>query len=250
MDAESSTRRSKNARTSGRSASIPRPARSSAGRNASSAGALTDVDWSPGGERLVLVQRSEPWESLAVIRADGSGYARITDASVQHRRPRWCPRAGSERILFHSNEFLATVLSDGSALRMIDARSDSATWSGDGEKVVVKTYDARWTPAGLAQYEIDPEGVALRLEWSVQEPAGSRLVSMEDWSPDGRRVLASGGDPDLGFFMIDMSSARGESCSTLTTPRSFRPRRGCPTGSASCSRWSTASSSSTPIRAR
>ena len=44
--------------------------------------------------------------------ADGTGYTRITDASIQHRNPRWRPIEGSDRILIYSNTSVQSLRSD------------------------------------------------------------------------------------------------------------------------------------------
>ena len=61
---------------------------------------LQELDWSPDGTSLAFARRGLPWESLGVVRADGSGYSQLTDASFQHRALRWSP--DGQRIAFQS----------------------------------------------------------------------------------------------------------------------------------------------------
>jgi dipeptidyl aminopeptidase/acylaminoacyl peptidase len=156
--------------------------------------ALLELDWSPDGERLILTQRGDPWESMAIIRSDGTGYTRITDASIQHRDPRWRPMGGSERILFSSNASAMSLRSDGSDLKPIgeDQRSAQAAWSVDGRSVLAMLQNERWVPSALQRFDVDQDGLASKATLAPLVFEGRGIGWLCDWSDDGA--------PSVGCF--------------------------------------------------
>jgi len=173
--------------------------------------ALLELDWSPDGERLILTQRGDPWESMAIIRSDGTGYTRITDASIQHRDPRWRPMGGSERILISSNESVMSLRSDGSDLKPIgeDQRSGQAAWSVDGRSVLALLQNERWVPSALQRFDVDQDGIASKATLAPLVIEGRGIGWLCDWSRDGTRALFSGLFPNRGLHMVDLGT--GES---------------------------------------
>ena len=169
---------------------------------------IIDLDWSPDGDRLVLSQAGEPWESLAIIPADGAGYTRITDASIQHRGVAWQPVAGSELILFYSNANLMTIQSDGSRLRFVDeeAYSFGGCWSSDGRHVLTNTIGRDWEVEGFMKYELDSGGDFQRIDWDAPPVTERLLNGLEAWSSVTDRAAASGTDLDPGLFLYDLET--------------------------------------------
>jgi Tol biopolymer transport system component len=173
--------------------------------------ALIELDWSPDGERLILTQRGDPWESIAIIRSDGTGYTRITDASIQHRSPRWCPLEGSERILIYSNASVMSLRTDGSGLKPLGEgeRSAQAAWSADGRSVLALLQDERWLASELVRFDVDEDGNASRAGWPPLAVEGRGIGWLCDWSRDGARALCCGRFPNPGLHVVDLGT--GES---------------------------------------
>jgi Tol biopolymer transport system component len=100
---------------------------------------LQELDWSPDGTSVVFARRGLPWESLGVVRADGSGYSQLTDASFQHRALRWSP--DGQRIAFQSQrggvQQVWVMRTDGSALQHVSGAEPTTTpvWSPDGRRI-------------------------------------------------------------------------------------------------------------------
>ncbi len=172
--------------------------------------ALVELDWSTDGERLIVTQRGDPWESMAIIRSDGTGYTRITDASIQHRDPRWCPLEGSERILIYSNASVMSLRSDGSDVKPVGEgqRSAQAAWSADGRSVLTMQQDERWVASELLRFDVDRDGNASSAAWSPLSIEGRGLGAVSDWSRDGGRVLCGGLFPKNEMHVLDLGTGQ------------------------------------------
>ncbi len=173
--------------------------------------ALVELDWSPAGQRLVVTQRGDPWESMAIIQADGTGYSRITDASIQHRRPMWRPIEGSERIMVASNANLVTLRSDGSDLRQVGLGEHCAdgAWSADGRSLITLLQNERWEASELLRYDFGPDDTTSRAVWSAP-PIKSAPQWICDWSPDGARVLIAEASEKSWLHMIDLGTGKSK----------------------------------------
>jgi len=180
--------------------------------------ALIDVAWASDGERLVLIQRGNPWESMAVIRSDGTGYTRISDASIQHRGPRWRP--GGERILFYSNVTIMTVRSDGSGQRPISGqeRSSATDWSADGQRILFTRLDEHWLPKELVEYAIDEDGASRSTARKFAPIEGNNFNGLEGWSPDERFTLWRGQADKPGLRLFDLETGEQQRLLPSTSP--------------------------------
>jgi dipeptidyl aminopeptidase/acylaminoacyl peptidase len=169
---------------------------------------VRDPDWSPDGSQIVFAQRivrgnSVEGSRLAIVRADGSGYRRLTDGASSDSAPAWSPNGrwiaflraprseGAYRVL--------RVTPAGSRLSRLSGPLDDSTASAD--PVVA------WTPAGGLVYGIDP-------------------------SPDGRFRAQALRGPDDGWIEVWKSSDR--SSHNLTSPSPGRADTG-PAWQPSCS---------------
>ena len=181
--------------------------------------ALLELDWSPDGERLILTQRGDPWESMAIIRADGTGYTRITDASIQHRNPRWRPIEGSDRILIYSNTSVKSLRSDGSDLKPIGEgqHSAQAAWSVDGRSVLALLQNEQWRASALQRFDVDQDGIANRAAWASVAIEGRGIGWLGDWSRDGARALFSGQFPDHGLHVVDLGTGESRKLADYAT---------------------------------
>jgi Tol biopolymer transport system component len=158
---------------------------------------ILSIDWSPDAAALAFTQRGQPWETLGVVKADGSGLARLTESSYFSRLPAWSP--DGERIAFYSTRegetALWTIRPDGSGLQRISKPGPGVVypaWSPDGSRIAVTIDD------GLAFYDLggalpaDPAGPGVRvggLARDSSKPAFASGFLPYGWSPDGRVIV-------------------------------------------------------------
>ena len=166
---------------------------------------LQELDWSPDGASLAFSRRGLPWESLGMVRADGSGYAQLTDASFQHRGLRWSP--DGQRILFASQRgavYIWTMRADGSGLQQVSAGETSGgVLSPDGRRI------AGGVRGGIALFDSSrntPSEPGERLP----VPDSQSFFNPWGWSPDGRSLLGGlqGLPGGLFLYSFDGRSVR------------------------------------------
>ncbi len=163
---------------------------------------LQELDWSPEGTSLVFARRGLPWEGLGVVRADGSGYAQLTDASFQHRNPRWSP--DGQRLSFQSQRggVQAWVMrTDGSALQQVSGTEEANTpvWSPDGQRIAVGVR------GGVALLDPSPPAPGEPIErLAIGGFQGVGIVW--SWSPDGRWLLCAPQEIPGGLFLYSFEA--------------------------------------------
>jgi Tol biopolymer transport system component len=213
------------------------------GRQVYQGRAINSIDLSRDGKTIALSQRGQPWEALGTIRADGSGWARLTDDDFYHRLPTWSP--DGTRLLFYMNRGHSRLWStrpDGSDYAEIAVPDDLHTgvypvWSADGQRIAaafdqgvavldVSTSPARvlarfppdidfrpysWSPdgrtiAGAARYAMRDQIVLLDLREQTRRVVADE-GSSPAWLPDGRRLLFSG---LTHLSLLDVTTGRVE----------------------------------------
>jgi Tol biopolymer transport system component len=164
---------------------------------------LQELDWSPDGTLLVFARRGLPWESLGVVRADGSGYAQLTDASFQHRALRSSP--DGQRIAFQSQrggtQQVWTMRTDGSALQQVSGAEPTTTpvWSPDGRRIAGAVAGAVTLLDPLQPSPGEPIE-----RFAIGDFRGSSVLW--SWSPDGRWLLCGPEQIPGGLFLYSFET--------------------------------------------
>ena len=158
---------------------------------------ILSIDWSPDAASLAFTQRGQPWETLGVVKADGSGLARLTEASYFSRLPAWSPDGA--RIAFYSTRegetALWTIRPDGSGLQRVSKPGPGIVypaWSPDGTRIAVSRGDRLAFYEGGAGLPADPVGPEIdvgRLAGDASKPSSASEFLPFGWSPDGRRIV-------------------------------------------------------------
>ena len=173
-------------------------------------------DVSPDGQWLAFSSRMNV-EDLFVSRVDGSGLRQLTDDQYRDRGPRWSP--DGKRLAFHSNRGggqIWTMAADGGGLQRLTHFTNAAplqpVWSPDGQRLAI-TFLA--TAA-----ERPPKILVLGKPWgessleslpSLGSPGES--LSLNSWSPDGRRLAghrrrANGASVGISVYSLDSRQFR------------------------------------------
>ncbi|HET7293397.1 MAG TPA: LpqB family beta-propeller domain-containing protein, partial [Vicinamibacteria bacterium] len=154
---------------------------------------LQELRWSPDGALLAFSRRSLPWESLGIVRADGTGYSQLSDASYQHRALSVSPD-GQSIAFFSQRESTTQVWTmriDGSGLRRVSAGKPAfaPSWSPDGRRI------AAGSDGGVALFDPSLPSPSEPAERLPVGDIGSDFNTWS-WSPDGRSLL---GGPQATF---------------------------------------------------
>jgi Tol biopolymer transport system component len=213
--------------------------------------AINSIDVTRDGRTIAFSQRGQPWEALGTVRADGSGWSRISDDALYHRLPSWSP--DGRRLLFYMNRGrgrLWTTRPDGSGLVAIGLPEGISAgvypvWSPDARRIaaafdegvfvldvssspakVLERFppdidfrpfswspDGRWI-AGSARYASRDELIVLDLLERTR-----RVIAQDGsspaWLPDGRRLLFSS---LTHLSIVDVQTGRIESVMALRRP--------------------------------
>lgn len=172
---------------------------------------VNGVDWSPDGSELVFDGGDGDSLRLYVMRADGTGYRRLTRYAGPERHPAWSP--DGSRIVYERSllggflDLYVTRVSDGETTRLTalptGVNALTPTWSADGRKIAFSMVGLALT-GRLAV--MDADGKNLRTltgpdGWHMNGPA---------WSPDGRYIAASGTDATNDMrsrlFLFDLNA--------------------------------------------
>jgi TolB protein len=176
----------------------------------------TEPAWSPDGRRIAFVSRRDGRSHIYVMRADGTGLRRVTNAPANDESPTWSP--DGRRIAFARDAELFVVPSRGGPARRI----------GDG--VGGETLDPAWSPSGkLIAYDYRPPGYSIREIWVVgvdgkraRQVTRLREISTRPaWSPDGRSLAfqsdARGGHVEIYSIGLDRRGLRRQTRSEIDT---------------------------------
>jgi len=172
--------------------------------------------WSPDGNRIAFVSRRDGHAHIYVMRVDGTGLRRLTNAAPDDSSPTWSP--DGRRIAFSRVGDLYAVSSSGGRPRRI------------GQGVGGEALDPAWSPDGkLIAYDYRPPGYSIREIWVVRpDGKGARQVTRireestrPAWSPNGRRIVfqsnAQGRHVEIYTIGRDGQGLRRETHSSLDT---------------------------------
>jgi len=160
-------------------------------RVTSSGQLLVDLDWSPEGNRLVVVEADTSFvvQNLYVVDLGDRSLAPIPAPAGLHQYsfPRWSPTG--EVISFQTDVIqpwgLWTIRIDGSDLRFL-SHASMAGWSPEGSELATLEVTRLETRATARLAIVNLDGVRLR----AADLASSEYVMLDDirWSPDGAHI--------------------------------------------------------------
>ncbi|HEX6284601.1 MAG TPA: protein kinase, partial [Pyrinomonadaceae bacterium] len=157
-------------------------------------------DLSPDGSRFVMRVLRRTQDDIVVVDRDGGNWRDVTNDKFFDRYPRWS-RDG-KRIAFTSDRSgryeIWTVNPDGTNLRQVsfDSPGDASfpLWSPDGRRMLFHR--------NRSNVIID-----LDKEWSEQAlqtlPTPDDVFVIWDWSPDGKKLLGTFRNGDVGYFSLE-----------------------------------------------
>ncbi len=164
---------------------------------------LSDLAWSPDGQRLGLVQGSRKGlKDILVLDLRSGRVAQLTQAGHTSWSPSWSPDGTAIAYLSDRDGAPQVYLmaSDGNQVRRLTtdpAPKVGVTWSAKGDRIA---YSAR--AAGQSElYTLAPDGTGRQRVLSTPEPVDSLC-----WAPDGRSLLLgskAGNDSHLRIVALD-----------------------------------------------
>ena len=164
---------------------------------------LSDLAWSPDGQRLGFVQGTRKGlADIQLLDLRSNRVAQLTPAGRTSRSPSWSPDGGAIAYLSDRDGVPQVFLmaSDGSRVRQLTrdpAPKACVAWSAKGDRIA---YGAR--AGGKSDlFTIAPDGTGARKLLSTPEP-----VEALCWAPDGRSLLlgsTAAGDAPLRIVALN-----------------------------------------------
>lgn len=160
--------------------------------------------WSPVMDRLAVAASGD----IYAVDASGAGLGNLTSSPELDTDPSWAP--DGSKLVFHSENGLFTVNSDGTGQAQIRDGGGSPKWSPTGTYIAFAAIDglARMSPSGQSEALIFP-GSTSGFDWA---PDGSALVV-------GHRTAISSGDIHVVSHVAGKASVQ-----LTTTGKEFEPR--------------------------
>lgn len=196
----------------------------------------TTPGWSPDGRHLAVADTAQPGKTLVMLVDAATGDTRpLATVPFGISDLAWSP--DGTRIAFsgnveHPGLYMLTVASG--EVRRIVAENASVSWSPDSRRLVAARpgYGGSFVVNADGSFRHDHSGTANRAEWSptsdriatsdgvstrVVQPDGkgcavSPTAAVEDWSPDGLHLLATGIrgiDYDWDLHLVPASGGPG-----------------------------------------
>jgi len=155
---------------------------------------------SPDGSRFVMRLLRGTQEDIVLVQRDGTNWRDLTTDKFFDRYPRWSP--DGKRIAFTSDRSgryeIWTIDADGTNLRQLsfDSPGDATLplWSPDGTRLL---------------FQRDRVNVILDLskDWASQTlqqlPKADKIFVAWDWSRDGKRLLGTFTDGQIGYYSFE-----------------------------------------------
>ena len=167
--------------------------------------------WSPDGTRITFGRDgADGLHHVHIMNADGSGLRALTSGQSTDHSADWSP--DGTKILFLSKRAPRGVTTmyimnaDGTGIQMV---------AGD-EACTGDVFDPRWSPngsriayvCGIALHAIQADGSGV-VSLASTEQNGVVYDAYPAWSPDGRQIALTSGQPDTGYDIYLMSSTGG-----------------------------------------
>ena len=155
---------------------------------------------SPDGSRFVMRLLRGTQEDIVTVQRDGTNWRDLTNDKFFDRYPRWSP--DGKKIVFTSDRSgryeIWTINADGTNLRQVsfDSPGDATLplWSPDGTRLL---------------FQRNRVNVILDLtkDWSSQTlhqlPASERFFAVWDWSQDGKKLIGTFTDGQIGYYAFE-----------------------------------------------
>lgn len=173
-------------------------------------------DPSPGGEWVAFYSRDLPEGDIYVVRPDGTGMRQITEGPAVDRMPRWAP--DGQRIAYFSTAggvFEAwTVRVDGSEnQRLLGSEPASiVVFSPDGARVAANGIRSAAGLTGAVLIDLARPDERRPL---LPPDSALRPLTVNSWSPDGRRLAGMIGYSDDGVVTVDLATDTYERVTTF-----------------------------------
>jgi hypothetical protein len=148
----------------------------------------TTPAWSPDGASIAFAfddgGEAHYHSSIAVIRADGTGWTEIVGADDRSLdSPAWSPDGSQIAYTMFTNSAPEPYVVDaggGESMKLLDGQGFAQSWTPDGDHIMIAAFDSIVTVRPDGMYD----GVFMK------DPPERGLLVL-DWSPDGRWIAAS-----------------------------------------------------------